>query len=64
MPAAFTVAMAVLALLQVPPLTLSVSVVVAVGQTVVAPLIAPALAGLLTVTFWVVVAVPQLFVTV
>ena len=61
----FTVATAVLLLLQLPPvLPLLVNVVARPAHTAVAPFIVPALAVALTVTNCVVFEVPQLFETV
>ena len=62
-PPALTVATAVLALVQVPPAAVSVSVVLAPAHTVVVPPMVPAAAAGLTVTFCVATAVPQLLVT-
>ena len=63
-PVLFTVAMAALLVLQVPPLAASVSVVLVPVHTVVLPLMVPAVADGLTVMACVAVAVPQLLVTV
>ena len=60
----FTVAIAVLLLVQAPPPTVLLKVVVAAGHTEVVPLIVPALTEELTVTILVATAVPQAFVTV
>ena len=59
-----TEAIAVLALLHVPPETLSDSGVVEPAQTVVVPEILPAIGNGFTVTVAVALAVPQLLVTV
>ena len=64
MPDAAIVAVAGVTELHVPPLTASLSVVVPVGHTVNVPVIAPALGNAVTVTTFVVAAVPQLLVTV
>ena len=63
-PEASTVAIVVLLLLQIPPLMVGASVVVAPGHTVVVPVITPAVGAGLTVTVAVVNAVPQLVITV
>lgn len=62
-PVLLTMAMPVVELLHVPPPTLFVNVVVLPGHTVLAPVIVPGLTVELTVTVFVAVAVPQLFVT-
>lgn len=59
-----TVAIAVLLLLHVPPLTVEDRVVVALGHTVETPDSVPALVVALTVTTLVAVAVPQAPLTV
>ena len=64
LPLPSTVAIAVLLLVQLPPLTPSVKAVLALTQTVVVPLIVPASGNGLTATLVVAIAVPQLFVTV
>ena len=56
---ALTVAMFVLELVQVPPLTVELSVDVPLTQKLVVPLIDPAVGGALTVTVRVVVAFEQ-----
>jgi hypothetical protein len=61
-PLPFTVATAVLLLLHVPPEIASDNVIVLAAQTVVGPVIVPAVALLITDTPAVVVAVPQLVV--
>ena len=58
-----TVAMAVDALLQVPPEMVSIRVVVAPVQLVVEPVIVPATGVGLTVKLWLAATVPQLLVT-
>ena len=63
-PAGLTVAMVLLLLVQVPPATESVSVVLKPAQMVVAPIMVPAVAVPLTVMFMVATALPQLLVTV
>ena len=63
-PAVVTLATALLLLLQVPPLTVEVSVLVAPVHNAVVPLIVPADAPGLTAIVAVAVAVPQLLVTV
>lgn len=62
--AGLTVAKAALLLLQVPPLTASVNVMVEPAHTDDGPLIAPAVGAAVIVTVVVAVAVPQLLVTV
>ena len=57
------VATAVLLLLHTPPVVVLLNVIVAVAQTIAVPVIVPATGNGLTVTFTVVVAVPQLLVT-
>ena len=57
------VATAVLLLLHTPPVVVLLNVVVEVAQTIAVPVIVPATGSGLTVTFTVVVAVPQLLVT-
>jgi hypothetical protein len=63
-PDALTVATAALLLLHTPPLTASANVVLAPGQTVVVPVIEPAVATPLTVIADVAVAEPHVEVTV
>ena len=63
-PVALIVATVVLLLLHTPPATASVSVLDEPGQTVVEPLMAPAVGAPATVTVAVAVALPQLVVTV
>ena len=63
-PVALIVATPVDTLLHTPPAAASVNWVVAVGHTVVVPVIEPALGERLTVTNVVATAVPQLLVTV
>ena len=63
-PLALIEAMAALAVVQVPPATVSVSVVEAPAHTVVVPKIVPALGAGLTFTVAVATAVPQEVVTV
>ena len=59
-----TVAMEVLPLVQVPPLTVLLKVDVVPGHSEVVPLIVPALVEELTVTVLVAMPVPQVFETV
>lgn len=59
-----TVATAGVTELQIPPVTASLSAVVAPGQTVAVPVIVPAFVEGLTVTIFVAAAVPQLVLTV
>jgi hypothetical protein len=63
-PVVLTVAIAVFVLLHTPPVVASASVVVAPGQTVVVPVMVPAVASGLTVNSAVSFAEPQLLVTV
>ena len=63
-PAALTVAMAVLLLLHVPPATPSVRVMVAPVHTELGPDMEPAVGAAVMVTVVVVVVLPQLLVTV
>ena len=62
-PVLLTVATRVFELLQLPPVAASVSWVVAPPHTVSTPVIVPAVIEELTVTIFVAVALPQLFVT-
>ena len=62
-PDVFTEAMAVLEVLQVPPVAVLESVVVAPWQTVGVPVMVPAVSAGSMVTSMVSVAVPQLLVT-
>ena len=64
MPLVFTVAAAVLSLLQTPPVFASVNVAVELKHNDAVPLIVPALGNGLTATLVVATAVPQLLVTV
>ena len=63
-PDVFTVATLVAVLLHVPPVTTSVKFIVAEGQTVDRPVIAPAFGAGSTVMIAVAATVPQLLVTV
>ena len=63
-PDVLTVAVPVLLLAHTPPVVASLSVVVALTHTVAVPVMVPADGAALTVTTCVVVAEPQLFVTV
>ena len=62
-PAELTLATAGLLLLQVPPLTVDDSVVVALSHTVVAPLMVPAVAPVVTAKVVVTLVMPQLLLT-
>ena len=63
MPDVPIVATAVLLLVHAPPVVVLLNDVVAVAQTIAVPVIVPATGSGLTVTFTVVVTVPQLLVT-
>ena len=62
-PVLFTLAMAALLVVQVPPVAVLVNVRVEPGQSGAAPLMVPASGKALTVTAAVALAVPQLLVT-